>query len=703
MRLLRHPSAPPTILASVYLALALTYGFVNPLYESTDEIRHFRYVRYLQVFHALPEQTSDPARNAQAHHPPIYYLAAAVASAWVPTSEADPVFFDPPVNPYWGFRYYEVSADNKAQYLHGPEEAWPFHGNVLIAWISRWVSTLFGLGVVLVTFRLGREAFPDRPALAFGATAFVGFNPNFLHLASSINNDVPAAFFGALALLASVRILRHGNSNRRAVLLGLALALGMMSKTITAALLAPGLLAIALAARRNRSWPSAWRAAAIGGVCFALISGWWFVRNLRLYGDLMGTTNYVAVWRGQADEARLFREMLSNLPYAWTTLWGRFGYGQIPLPDWMYRAGGALLGFAIAGWMIDLTVRPAINRRANAAKSDTSGSGAPQPDSSGFVFSARHFSSGQIWATLLTALLAGLLAWVALMLTIPATANARMIFAAFPALGLLVTGGLMGWVRGRREIWIGWGLSAMMLALALIALIGYLAPAYARPRILDPRAVAAEAKPARANLAGIAEIVGYRVLAAQGLPGEAVDVTVYWQPLATTGTPVTVFVHLLDADGIGNYLTTAWRPSAIFADTYRVFIPDTAYAPDSADWHVGLYDAASGARLGVFDTSGNQIGDSARLESFKLKARPGPAPNATAVNFGGKIELVGYQLDRRAVAPGGKFTLTAYWRAIAPESDYWAFGHVVAPDGSSWSISDSVILPPATQWKVGDV
>ena len=176
------------LLASAYLALALSYGFVNPLWEATDEVRHFRYIRYLQVFHVLPEQTTDPARNAQAHHPPVYYLVAAIASAWVPTSDADPVFFDPPINPHWGFRYYEVGVDNKAQFLHGPEEAWPYHGNFLIAWIARWLSMLFGLAVVILTHRIGREAFPDRPALAFGAAAFVAFNPNFLHTSSKLWN-----------------------------------------------------------------------------------------------------------------------------------------------------------------------------------------------------------------------------------------------------------------------------------------------------------------------------------------------------------------------------------------------------------------------------------------------------------------------------------------------------------------------------------
>src|SRR5512138_114792 len=62
-----------------YLALAFGFSIVNPLYESTDELHHFRYIRYLQEFHALPEQRADQPR-IQAHHPPLYYAIAAVAT-----------------------------------------------------------------------------------------------------------------------------------------------------------------------------------------------------------------------------------------------------------------------------------------------------------------------------------------------------------------------------------------------------------------------------------------------------------------------------------------------------------------------------------------------------------------------------------------------------------------------------------------------
>ena len=86
---------PAAWLGLGYCLLVVGYALATPLYESTDEIRHFRYIRILQTDHALPVQTGDPERNAQAHHPPLYYLTAALASAWVPTGPNDPRLLRP--------------------------------------------------------------------------------------------------------------------------------------------------------------------------------------------------------------------------------------------------------------------------------------------------------------------------------------------------------------------------------------------------------------------------------------------------------------------------------------------------------------------------------------------------------------------------------------------------------------------------------
>jgi hypothetical protein len=72
-----------------------------------------------------------------------------------------------------------------------------------------------------------------------------------------------------------------------------------------------------------------------------------------------------------------------------------------------------------------------------------------------------------------------------------------------------------------------------------------------------------------------------------------------------------------------------------------------------------VYDAVSGVRLRA--SSG---GDNVRFGQVQIRARPGDIPNPISVNFGDRMALVGYTLDRRVVHAGDEATLTLYWRPL---------------------------------------
>ncbi|MCK4470747.1 MAG: glycosyltransferase family 39 protein, partial [Anaerolineae bacterium] len=240
-------------LYSLFIALAVAYSLASPLYEPTDELRHFRYVRHLIVYHSLPVQRADVPR-AQSHHPPLYYTLGALVSGWVPVAQE--VYYEPPVNPYWAYRYWEVSDDNKNQYLHGDEVGQfgklPYlHGVALAVYAVRWMTILIGAGVVWLTYRIGREILPDQPALAVGGAALIAFNPQFVYLSGAINNDIPAALCGAAVLLVCVRLARDGPSVRTDVTLGILYGLALLTKFHLLALLALIELAYVLAV-----WPT---------------------------------------------------------------------------------------------------------------------------------------------------------------------------------------------------------------------------------------------------------------------------------------------------------------------------------------------------------------------------------------------------------------------------------------------------------------
>ena len=67
------------ILVGAYLILATFFATNVPIYEAPDESGHFDQIVHLITFRSLPIQSVEH-RN-YAHHPPLYYLAAAIPAA----------------------------------------------------------------------------------------------------------------------------------------------------------------------------------------------------------------------------------------------------------------------------------------------------------------------------------------------------------------------------------------------------------------------------------------------------------------------------------------------------------------------------------------------------------------------------------------------------------------------------------------------
>lgn len=92
-------------------------------------------------------------------------------------------------------------------------------------------------------------------------------------------------------------------------------------------------------------------------------------------------------------------------------------------------------------------------------------------------------------------------------------------------------------------------------------------------------------------------------------PGEALNVTLFWQALQRPAADYTAFVHLLAPSGEiiaqrdsqplrGTYPTSTWEPDEVVLDRYVIIIP-AATPSGQYTLAVGLYDAATGTRLQV--------------------------------------------------------------------------------------------------------
>ncbi len=126
-----------------------------------------------------------------------------------------------------------------------------------------------------------------------------------------------------------------------------------------------------------------------------------------------------------------------------------------------------------------------------------------------------------------------------------------------------------------------------------------------------------------ASLERLGRLVGYDLAQSQAAPGGALDLTLYWQPTETTGERLTVFVHLLDEQGVivgqsdgepadGKRPTSSWLPDEYITDHHTVRVRSDALL-GNAVLAVGLYDAATGQRVAWIDGDGQVTGDALRL------------------------------------------------------------------------------------------
>ena len=119
------------------------------------------------------------------------------------------------------------------------------------------------------------------------AAALVALNPTLLAIGSSVQNDYLCITLATAASLVVVRALQDGRSG----VLGFAGAGALIGLAVLTKVFAVGLLAgvlVALALDRGRPARARLTASLSAVAAFAAVAGWWFVRNLLLYGDLTG-------------------------------------------------------------------------------------------------------------------------------------------------------------------------------------------------------------------------------------------------------------------------------------------------------------------------------------------------------------------------------------------------------------------------------
>lgn len=281
------------------------------------------------------DSTTQPLPNQITQHPPLYYAAGAAVLLAIPGS-----------------------AD------------WPFDRTVAAL---RLLSILFMAPLPLLAWATARALRASAP-VATAAAALPLSVPQLARVGGSVNNDALYALAFATALLLLVRVAM-GDLQRRTVLLtGAAVGLALLTKGFALVLPLAVVACFVVAGRRGRDagW---WRA---GALCLAVafvVGGWWWLRNLVLYGAVQP-----AGWSQEAYRAKILGpprapgtsapldDFISGL-YARLSVrfWGGLGInytGPATYPRWVTDL---LVGCVVAAVLVALVRFPRSRAAVGAA------------------------------------------------------------------------------------------------------------------------------------------------------------------------------------------------------------------------------------------------------------------------------------------------------------------------------------------------
>jgi 4-amino-4-deoxy-L-arabinose transferase-like glycosyltransferase len=577
--------------------------------------------------------------------------------------------------------------------VHAAEpSSFPWRGTELAVRLVRFFSIILGMGTVLVSYQLAREVFPQAPVIHLGTAALVAFLPMFIFISGSVNNDNLSNLIGNLLLLLIVRLLKSKQlpSWHDYTFIGLVVGTGLLAK-FNIGFLIP-IVALTLLILSIRFWN--WRPLVIGGSISGgltiALAAWWYWRNFLLYGDPTGLNIFLDIVGRRAvpaNAAQLWSERHSFTQ----AFWGFFGGMNVLMPEVVYLIFNTLGGLGLLSGIIYVGYALWRQRR-----------GVPP------VYAAAGWLPVGITLLWPAVTFISYIRWTA---ETPAS-QGRLVFAALSCIMMWMVVGLTWWLGQRIRSLIMGAVVIWFAGVALLMPFTVIRPAYALPDQIN----AADGSLAHFQTAnGVISLHMARILSPQVHPEDYVLIETQWQVIQPLDRDWSLFVHLVTPDGViigqrdvypgqGKLATSDLQPGRAWINPLAVWVPAAAYAPMLLDVNIGWYHMLTGERLQVQDAGQTyQVG---RVMLVPREDNPFDVPNPIRVNFGGRIELVGYRLTRLAPAAADSVELTLFWRGLQPVAeDYKVFTHIIDPlTLSKYAASDGMPVQwnaPTSAWEPG--
>ncbi len=701
-----------------FIMIASIYSIITPIFEASDELWHYPLVQWLSKGNPLPIQSVKNVGpwKQEASQPPLYYYLMGWATFWIDTGDLSQARLqNPHVEPG------VITSDGNINLVtHDPvRESFPWRGAVLAVHLVRFLSVLMGAVTVWLTYHIALELFPDRSYLAMGAAAINAFTPMFVFISGAINNDNLTMTLCALSLWLMIKRLRasgirdqrqqtndqtfsssvvgrssFGYQLGRWLPLGIVLGLAALTKTSALGLLPITALTVSIVAWRKNSWREFFAGAIATTLPVLLIAGWWYLRNIQLYGDVLGLSAFMDVLGRRAAPASLLQLWGERWGFM-LSFWGLFGGVNLPLDNWVYHVLNALAILAFIGAIIYL-----VRITLEWFRSD------PIQSWRDLRYELRDYLQGR--APLFIVGLFGLIVVVSLTqwASITWSSQGRLVFSAISTWSIFFVVGLATLFGSRFARLAITAISVFMFFITLLAPFTTIAPAYARTPPVQ--SIQSPTVSFDVTFNHQLKLIGADVKSKSTRPGGSIELTLYWQASVPIEKDYSTFVHLLDENeivvaqrdmfpGQGLWPTSQIKVGDIIPSRYVINLPATSYVPDKLIFEVGVYDYTSQTRLLMLDGA-----DNLRFGSINLQSAAVDVPNPISYNFGGQIDLVGYLLDRRSAAPNDTLQLTLYWRARSKMPiDYTVFTHILQPPQTIWAQQDKPLSPSSASWTIG--
>jgi 4-amino-4-deoxy-L-arabinose transferase-like glycosyltransferase len=719
------PEIPLTLLQWIllfYVLFGFLYMWATPIFEASDELWHFGMVEYIREEGALPvfdisdpetlyESNRDTSYRQEGSQPPLYYALMAAITSPIDISDAEQYRIE---NPH--VRAGEPgSFGNKNLVLH-PVGGAPLQGTPLAVYLIRTLGITLGAVTIWAVYQSGVLISPHRPIVGYIAAALTALNPMFIFISASVNNDTLVIMLDSLVIWLALLMMKEGFEWKRSLAIAGLLAAATLTK-LSALVLIPVIALGALwLAYRSKNWKGL---LLLGGsmlIAWLLIAGWWYLRNLDLYGELLGTQTMAAV-AGLREEPMTVGRFLGEFEGFRNSYWGVFGAFNVITTPIYYALMDFIVFVAMFGVIFLVAQLLAIQD---------------------FSFARREIS---LVLFLIGILLLGLIAflnWTSITLA----SQGRLLFPYLAAMSPLLAAGLaevIWWLvfllspPDRSYVRAGDAVPEPILREALrwpIRFIGALVfmipittimPHYSPPPPIIQAQIPAEAQTVFARFDNI-ELIAYNRIDRRYAPGEFVRLTFYWRVIEPTENDMSLALALISPSGDpisketlntypggGTLRTSTWEVGAIYADTYEIQLANNINARYPFRVEVNWYETEPENRLTPLNRDDNEI-------SVLLDVGAVVQPRLL-VSFSGLAEMKDVEQQQRFF--GNQILLTHYGYNLYPDDqtftldvmwetgtqvdgDYATFMHVYDSDGNLITQYDFRPELPTPYWGYGE-